>query len=102
MSIKPGIMVAAMPRQRHCGMFFANRSKKANDQNRLKTIVPTMAGKHGKAKSHTEMPRKTLVDALQAESQYHTTQDLITKNKNKKMNGCRFEGTLCIVCEIKL
>jgi hypothetical protein len=81
---------------------FKNRSTKKSDKVRLKTFVSTMAGKHGKSKSHTEVPRKTLVEALQNGSEFHTTQDLTTKNKNKTMNGCRFEGNLCLACEIEL
>jgi hypothetical protein len=35
-----------------------------------------MAGKHGKDSAKTEVPRKTLVEALESESNYSTTQDL--------------------------
>ena len=53
---------------------FKNRSDKKGK--RLQTFVSTMPGKHGKAANKTEVPRKTLVDALQKESDYFTTQDL--------------------------
>jgi hypothetical protein len=54
---------------------FKNRSKKASP-NRLQSVVSTMAGKHGTVSSGTEVPRSKLVDALKAESDYYTTQEL--------------------------
>lgn len=58
---------------------FENRStKKTND--RLKTFVSTMAGKHGKTANNTEVPRRPLVETLKAETDYYTTQDLKGKN----------------------
>jgi hypothetical protein len=42
----------------------------------LQTMVSTMAGKHGKVASKTEVPRRTLVKALKAGSQLKNTQDL--------------------------
>jgi hypothetical protein len=59
---------------------FKNRSTKATSK-RLKTFVSTMAGKHGKAASNTEVPRRTLVDALKKNTDFHTTQDLKGRNK---------------------
>ena len=50
---------------------FEKRSTKT-----LQTIVSTMAGKHGDARSGTEVPRQKLVEALQAESCYFSTQSL--------------------------
>ena len=38
--------------------------------------MSTMAGKHGHADSKTEVPRSTLVRALEAESEFFTTQKL--------------------------
>ena len=58
---------------------FKNRSTKKTNKP-LKTFVSTMAGKHGKAASNTEVPRKTLVEALQKDSDFHTTQTLKGKN----------------------
>lgn len=58
---------------------FANRSSKPSSH-RLQTVVSTMAGKHGDPRSHTEVPRKTLVDALRKQSTYFSTQQ-ITGNK---------------------
>lgn len=43
---------------------------------KLATMISTMGGKHGKRASKTEVPRRTLMDALQAESQLKNTQDL--------------------------
>ena len=62
---------------------FKNKSTKQTDA-RLKTFVSTMAGKHGKAASNTEVPRKTLVAALEKESDFHTTQ--ILKGKNIRLD----------------
>jgi hypothetical protein len=54
---------------------FSKRSNKQN-RNRLETFNSTMPGKHGKSASKTEVPRKTLVDALKGWSNYHTTEAL--------------------------
>jgi hypothetical protein len=68
---------------------FENRSKKKTDTKRLKSLMSTMPGKHGKAASSTEVPRKTLVQALESESELFTTQSL----KGKK--------NISLVCEFK-
>ena len=47
-----------------------------HDEGRLKTVVSTMAGKHGSARSGTEVPRSKLVDELERQSDYFTTQEL--------------------------
>ncbi len=60
---------------------FNHKSEKASDKNRLKTIVSTMDGKHGSRANHSEVPRQTLVDALNASSEYHTTQTAAEKDK---------------------
>ena len=65
---------------------FKNRSDKKGK--RLETFVSTMPGKHGKTANKTEVPRKTLVDALQKESNYYTTQDL------KGRNNIRLDHTI--------
>ena len=54
---------------------FKKRSEKQT-KNRLETFCSTMKDKHGKAASKTEVPRKTLVEALKGFSNYHTTEDL--------------------------
>jgi hypothetical protein len=43
---------------------------------KLKTMLSTMTGKHGKNSSKTEVPRRTLVTALKDESRLQTTQTL--------------------------
>ena len=53
---------------------FEHKNEKTTDKDRLKTIVSTMEGKHGSRANHSEVPRQTLVDALSASSEYHTTQ----------------------------
>jgi hypothetical protein len=42
----------------------------------LHTIMSTMAGKHGKTSSKTEVPRSTLVSALKSQSRLKSTQGL--------------------------
>ena len=54
---------------------FENRSKKKGPA-RLKSLMSTMAGKHGHADSKTEVPRSTLVHALESETEFFTTQQL--------------------------
>ncbi|HEX8459342.1 MAG TPA: hypothetical protein VF656_18765 [Pyrinomonadaceae bacterium] len=54
---------------------FKHRSPKRTPE-RLQTIVSTMPGKHGKTTNNTEVPRRPLVEALEAESDYFTTQKL--------------------------
>jgi hypothetical protein len=46
---------------------------------RLKTFVSTRAGKHGSPSRGTEVPRKKLVEALEAESDLFSTQQLRAK-----------------------
>jgi hypothetical protein len=49
-------------------------SKRKNRQ--LRTMMSTMRGKHGKAASRTEVPRRTLVAALEAGSRLQSTEEL--------------------------
>jgi hypothetical protein len=53
---------------------FAKRSTKHDDDGRMWSIVSTMAGKHGTTEA-TRVPRKTLVDALEFETNFRTTQN---------------------------
>src|SRR5262249_17477287 len=53
----------------------------ARDHNRLKTVVSTMAGKHGSTARGTEVPRHKLIEELQKHSDFFTTQLL----KGKKL-----------------
>lgn len=50
--------------------------KKRGSGRKLKTLLSTMPGKHGKTASKTEVPRRTLLNALQAESDLANTQTL--------------------------
>lgn len=43
---------------------------------RLRTLISTLGGKHGKASRGTEVPRAKLLDALEADSDLTTTQTL--------------------------
>lgn len=47
-------------------------------KSRLKTVMSTLKGVHGSENSHTEVPRDTLVDALEANSDFLTTESLAT------------------------
>ena len=59
---------------------FNNRSDKKQDPNRLKAVLSTMAGKHGRSEA-TAVPRKTLVEALDKYSACFSTQQLKGKTK---------------------
>jgi glyoxylase-like metal-dependent hydrolase (beta-lactamase superfamily II) len=53
-----------------------NRFSKRGDEDkkgRLTTMLSTMKGKHGHEKDNTEVPRETLLKALGAESELHST-----------------------------
>jgi len=52
---------------------FKKRSK-TKDPARLRSLMSTMAGKHGHVHSKTEVPRSTLVNALKGETDLLTTQ----------------------------
>ncbi len=54
---------------------FAKRGDESK-KDRLTSVMSTLAGKHGSEKAQTEVPRRTLVDALKADSALHTTEDL--------------------------
>lgn len=47
---------------------------------RLQTVVSTKPGKHGKEAHGTEVPRKTLVAALKAKSNYFSTHDMTAED----------------------
>lgn len=55
---------------------------------RLRTMISTLPGKHGKPKTHTEVPRKTLLEALSSESDLQSTDDL---KKNELCQLLRIE-----------
>ena len=52
-------------------------------QERLRTVMSTMAGKHGSVERDTEVPRRKLVDALKAETEFFSTQELKTGQLKK-------------------
>ena len=52
------------------------RKGDADKAGRLQTMMSTMPGKHGHEKDHTEVPRKSLVDALKKDSDLHSTDAL--------------------------
>ena len=54
---------------------FVNKSKRETS-NRLATLMSTMSGKHGSEAASTEVPRRTLVEALEKESDVYDTRDL--------------------------
>jgi hypothetical protein len=56
-----------------------NRFKKRGDskkKDRLQSVMSTKHGKHGSDTKNTEVPRRTLVSALKADSALHSTEDL--------------------------
>ena len=58
-----------------------NRFKKRGDskkKDRLQSVMSTKHGKHGSDSKNTEVPRRTLVTALDAESALHSTEKLAT------------------------
>lgn len=54
---------------------FTRRSKKKSSPDRLISVVSTLHGKHGEPPK-TEVPRRPLMEALDAESHLHSTEDL--------------------------
>lgn len=52
---------------------------------RLKTLLSTMPGKHGKVANKTEVPRRTLLDALRNESDLTSTTDLSFAEKTLEL-----------------
>jgi hypothetical protein len=57
------------------------KKSKTKSPTRLKSLMSTMKGKHGCAHSRTEVPRSTLVNALERETDFFTTQKLTGKKK---------------------
>ncbi len=54
---------------------FGTKSNDKKKRGRLHTMVSTMKGKHGSEKSHTEVPRATLVTELMNLTDYVTTEE---------------------------
>jgi hypothetical protein len=61
------------------------KKKTARSAARLQSVVSTMAGKHGSTDNETEVPRRKLVDALRAETEFFTTQDLVKRRQLKEI-----------------
>lgn len=59
---------------------FVHRNQKKTDPDRLRSVLSTMAGKHGKSEA-TAVPRKTLKEALEMYSDCINTQELRGKTK---------------------
>lgn len=59
----------------------------------LQTMVSTMRGKHGHPESRTEVPRRTLVQALEAGSRLKSTQDLKAKETSHLVTIVPGDGT---------
>jgi len=56
-------------------LLWENFSKRNRQTGRLKTAISTLKGKHGTPAKKTEVPRKTLLDALKAETDLVDTED---------------------------
>jgi hypothetical protein len=54
---------------------FEKRGRKGSPE-RLKTVLSTLKGVHGKSERNTEVPRRTLVKALKKDSDYLSTEDI--------------------------
>jgi hypothetical protein len=55
---------------------FTHRSRKEHEPGRLLSVLSTRSGKHGSEGARTEVPRRTLVEALARESDFFCTQSL--------------------------
>lgn len=52
---------------------FSKKSTDENKKGRLTTMLSTMPGKHGHEKDNTEVPRRSLLKALDEQSELHST-----------------------------
>lgn len=59
---------------------------KAGKLGRMTAVLSTMPGKHGKEERRTEVPRRTLVEALKEETHFHSTQELDSGELYKVIN----------------
>ena len=55
-------------------LLWVNFAKRGKEKGRLQTALSTLKGKHGTPAKKTEVPRKTLVDALELETVLVTTE----------------------------
>ncbi|MEK6335534.1 MAG: hypothetical protein AABM67_11340 [Acidobacteriota bacterium] len=60
---------------------FGQKREEGQKGDRLRTVVSTMKGKHGHAKSHTEVPRATLIKELTGLSDYQSTENAAKKKE---------------------
>jgi hypothetical protein len=58
---------------------FEKKSDNKEDKERLKTLISTMEGRHGRSEE-TKVPRQTLVDALSDSSDYYSTEGTAEKD----------------------
>jgi hypothetical protein len=58
---------------------FTRRQEQAPFKGRLITVISTLSGKHGKVSRNTEVPRRKLMDELEAKSDVYNTQRLTAK-----------------------
>ena len=73
-------------------LLWENFAKRGKTKNRLKTALSTLHGKHGTPAKKTEVPRKTLLEALESES------ELVNTEGHKTPAG----GDPCQVIRIKI
>lgn len=57
---------------------FAKRSEHEHAPDRLRSLMSTMPGKHGKSERRTEVPRTTLVEELKRETDFFSTDTHLT------------------------
>jgi hypothetical protein len=55
---------------------FAHRTRKEGEPGRLLSLLSTRSGKHGSERAHTEVPRQSLVETLERESDFFCTESL--------------------------
>ena len=55
-------------------LLWENFTKRGSSTQRMKAAISTMKGKHGDSKKKTEVPRKTLLDALESETDLCNTE----------------------------
>jgi len=55
---------------------FGNRTSKKSSKKRLSSLMSTLEHKHGSVANKSEVPRETLVNALQRDTNLFTTQTL--------------------------
>jgi hypothetical protein len=59
----------------------------------LKTLLSTMPGKHGSSRSHTEVPRSTLLKELETRSALQNTMSLKISDKGDPCHVLRIKGS---------